>query len=732
MLTKLCGEALSVILLLAVLSCTPYVSAQETAGSGSDSSPSIAQSWRDFIHYIKIARPEAALAYGKALVDAKPDPRVVYRLSVETEDVVGTLARGERLEGLADTIERLRELVEEGYRQESRDPAQIAKAIEMLTGNLRQQSIARDRLKASGEYAVPQLIHELSDSKASLLLRNQISSVLSAMGRPSVRPLCAALASPNAGVRAVVCLSLGKIGYWHAAPALRAVLDDPNEAAGVKEAAAVALATVTVDRTAASKPVAGYYYELAEKYYTNQDSIQPDRRFATANVWYWQKGLGLTYKEVPIDIFLEVYAMRSARQALADDSRYYPAVSLWLAANLRKESRLPAGQRDPTRGEAQMGAGSHARAAGAKYAQEVLARALEDKDVAVATGAIRALAVTAGAANLVKPAAGGVTPLVAALSFPDRRVRFMAAEAVANARPLDPFVGSELVMSVLVDALRQTGRPTALLIEPDSGMRNKLKDMIRRANYDVVDAEQYSAGAEAVSETTGVDVAVIGASITSPGPREALQMLRADPMMAALSVVFVAGDASLASVRRLARDDEMVTVVSAADMDMAAVHAGLKAAGDKTVSDAPMGEQEAAQWAKTAAEALRMLGLTRTPVFELLLAERALIDGLSDARDEQKVACARALAVLTSGRAQQAIVDLAGSKAPQPVRIAAYRAAAESVRLIGNQLDEARSAAVVDVVDSDAPEAIRYAAGELLGALDLPSEQIRSLIIRAE
>jgi len=63
------------------------------------------------------------------------------------------------------------------------------------------------------------------------------------------------------------------------------------------------------------------------------------------------------------------------------------------------------------------------------------------------------------------------------------------------------------------------------LIEPDPALRNKLKDMIRRADYDVVDADQYSTGAEAVSTTTGVDVVVIGASIASPGPREALQML---------------------------------------------------------------------------------------------------------------------------------------------------------------------------------------------------------------
>jgi hypothetical protein len=84
--------------------------------------------------------------------------------------------------------------------------------------------------------------------------------------------------------------------------------------------------------------------------------------------------------------------------------------------------------------------------------------------------------------------------------------------------------------------------------------------------------------------------------------------------------------------------------------------------------------------------------------------------------------------VLSSGTAQQAIVDLARSDAPMNVQIAAYQAAAESVRLIGNQLTEGQSNAIVKVVMSEAAPELRSSASELLGALDLPSEQIKALI----
>ena len=55
-------------------------------------------------------------------------------------------------------------------------------------------------------------------------------------------------------------------------------------------------------------------YDLAEKYYYGAESLQPDIRYETANVWYWQEGFGLTYKSVPRRIFSDIYAMRTARR----------------------------------------------------------------------------------------------------------------------------------------------------------------------------------------------------------------------------------------------------------------------------------------------------------------------------------------------------------------------------------------------------------------------------------
>ena len=726
------GKATSFAMLVVVLSATVCAFGQ----AASTATSSISRNWDDFVYYIQIARPDGALSHGKAIVEADPavDPREVYYLSIKTDSVVDILARGEKLPGLADVIQKMHAIIESGYKLVNRDPAEISKAIEKLGGNLRERSNATDRLVGSGEYAIPQLIARLGDAKIPAPQRDQIMFILGKMGKAGVRPLSVALESPDPAIRMVVCQALGRLEYRHSAPYLRALLANPQELVRVKASAETALQLVTNDPAAGSKPVAQYFYELANDYYVGRQSLLPDARFDLANVWYWKAAEGiLTYHEVSTSVFMDLYAMRCARESLEADNTMAPAVSLWLAANLRKEAHLQPGQKDMPRPQGHPQADYYALASGAKYMHAVLARALRDDDVAVAKGAIRALARTAGAENLVCPVAGGVTPLVSALSFRDRRVRLMAGETLAGARPITPFAGSELVVPVLVETLRQTGKSTVLLIEPDETRRNRYKEMIRQSGYDVIDADHYASGVHAVYQTTGVDLAVIGCSIAEPGPAESLAMLRAEPLMSTLSVVFVATQGELAQARRLAQDDEMVTIVQAEDLDnKAKLQAALQTAGAKSLDGGPMDDAEAAQWAMKAAKSLRMLGLTRTPIFRLERAEKALVDGLSDARDDQKIACAQALAVQGSGTAQQAIVDLAAKAISDEVRIAAYLAAAESVRLIGNQLDETRAAGLVAVVSSPGDLHIRNAASVLLGALDLPSEKIKALILQTK
>ncbi len=208
--------------------------------------PALEKNWRDFIHYLRIARLDAALSYGKAIVDSKPDPADLYRLSISTENYLETLQRAEKQAELKDTITAIRQLIEEGYKKVNRDPQQIAGAIKMLSGTLRARTIGQDRLVESGEFAVPQLIAAMEEQQMPVAQKDEIAFVLVKMGLPAVRPLCAALGTPQADVRLSVCQALGKIGYPQAAPYLRRVLALDN-IDSVKAAAQTALVAVTGD-----------------------------------------------------------------------------------------------------------------------------------------------------------------------------------------------------------------------------------------------------------------------------------------------------------------------------------------------------------------------------------------------------------------------------------------------------------------------------------------------------
>ncbi len=720
------AKALGLACLAAVLLAGPAMAWAQPADSAQ-----LAQQWDDFIHYIRIARPDAARANAQAILESQPDPAAVYRQAAATGDLLDVLARGEGLRdrALTEAIAQIRQLIEQGYRQVRQDPQNIARALELLGGNVRQYMMGKQQLEASGEMAVPQVVQTLSDPDLDPMVRDRLVSVLPGLGRLAVRPLSVALGEADAEVREVIARALGQIGYAHAAPYLKARLEDPAELESVKQAAGASLAAIA-GREALGRPQASLWYNLAEKYYTDDESVGPDPRLDTANVWYWEEGLGLNYVEVPLAIFGDVYTMRTARKALEADADFAPAVSLWLAANLRKEAHLPEGVQDPTRGPTEVDAQAYAKAAGAMYAQQVLARALRDGDTAVAVGIIEPLAGVLGRQNIARPVEGGVNPLVEALGYPNRRVRFLAAESLANARPLQNFPGSDLVMTVLVEALRQTGQPTALVIEPDQTRRNTLKDLLRQAGYATVEGGDYGQAVQAARQASGVDVVVMSGAIRGPGPAEAMQLLRADAMLAPLPVILVAGEEELYTARGVAREDALALIQERTLLDADTFGAALDQAQQVLIGTPGMEQAEADRWALTAASSIRMLGLSRTPVYDITRAENALAGALADPRDVQKVAAANALAVVPTGSAQQAIVDLAAStEVPEEVRIAAYEAAAESVRLLGNQLTDGQIQAIIALVkDEQASQPLRDAASLLLGALDLPSEQIRTLI----
>ena len=131
----------------------------------------------------------------------------------------------------------------------------------------------------------------------------------SKLGKDGVRPLVAALGVSDTYIQEVVARSLGKIGYPHACAGLRELAQREGLLKPVADAATAALAACGGKR-AVKKPVAELYNELAEKYYSRAESLNPNPKYDTANVWYLENGR-VTYRAVPRVIFNERYAIQT-------------------------------------------------------------------------------------------------------------------------------------------------------------------------------------------------------------------------------------------------------------------------------------------------------------------------------------------------------------------------------------------------------------------------------------
>ena len=682
--------------------------------------------WENLIHYIVIGQDQAALSYAKAILDSHAKPSEIYYLSARSPGSLATLASGRQLKGLAGPIDQLLKLIEQGYSSERSDPEQIRNAIELLAGTQRAFIRGTDRLVMSGEYAVPQLLRKLEDPQITDDLREKIMLVLPKLGKEAVLPLMAALNTRNAHLLLTVGNALGKLQYPTALAPLKSVYDRKDIEEQTRRIVRSALvACAGGDVSILQKPAAQLYYDLALKFYYRAESLQPDVRSELANVWYWDQNLdGLTYKPVPRQIFCDIYAMRGARDALASDPQFYPAVSIWLGADVKREVDLPSGSQDPTRSKDEPPARFYVLSAGAKYQQDLLARALADRDWPVAVASIEALGKTAGAETLVKPVAGGAQPLVEALSSSNSVVRYWAAISLALALPRERFTGCELVMPILSSALRQTGKKSAMLIAAKEETRNSIKDALRAMGFEVIDSGDPTKALDAARGAEGVDVAVLA---NDPDPMIAINMIRRDPELASLPIVVMSQTDRFG---KLAKADARVRLVATngSNVELGAAVTDLL----KEVSGAPLTPATASEWSVRAAGAIRKLGLTRNAVYDITRTQKALIEAVGDPRAEVKTAAADALGAIPGPEAQRAIAKLAiDSAADEKIRISAFAALDESVRRFGNALSDELSQAIVDIVAKAPAGDIRMAAAEVLGGLSLPSSQIKDLILQS-
>lgn len=557
------------------------------------------QNWNDFLHYTAIGRFELAKSYAEQIITSQPDPTKLLDLADSNEEGYRLLLKMQAdSEDLREVSGKILAMIDQGRYIRRTDPQVIAKEINRLSATIKGRIAAQDRLRDAGEYAIPQMLAAIADPDRKNEMA-YITEALPKIGRPAIRPLTAALQMDDVAVKVEVVRALGKIGYYEPLPYLKLIIEKSDS--DVLKAQAVS-AIEQIDPKALQVPAAELFFRLGENYYNQDDSLAPAAEFDFANVWFWDADKGfLVREEVNKDYFDELMTLRSCEWTLKADASVGKAIGLWIAAYFRAES---VGVAMPEYfGAGHADAMTYATTAGPEYLHQALERALKDNDAYVALGVVEAMAVNAGEKSLLYRL-GTEQPLAKALSFADRKVRYSAAIAFAEANPVMEFVGSDLIVENLAEAVQ------------------------------------------------GKDAEEIGEDLTKA-------------------------------------------------------------------------------YALRAVGAMYKLALVRNKIVDLSVALPALITVTQESDPQMKVLASQVLAHLESPDAQRAIAGMAmSSENDNAVRIAAFASLAVSAKINANLLLTEQIDAIYALVSSvDADPDLRAAAAGAYGALNLPSEQVKKLIL---
>ncbi len=715
------GRLVVVLCLLAVAVLSVPVRGQAVPATDADR-------LRDFIHYTKIARYDAAELMGQQLLASGMSPEAFADLvevsgeSLRFAEAVGLAMRAEggetELEATAGALQRL---FERGRLNKARAPAEVERNIALLTGGLQGRFLAQQRLVTAGEYAMPQLLEALLDGN-NPQLQAAVQRLMIDMGRQAVMPLCAALPHLQPSEQELVVQVLGQLKYGTSAPFVMELM------AGTKSPAVAAACRRALDAVGGSLgalDAASLYEWLGEVYYGERAEVTSFPGEEHQLLWSYLPGAPKTpliATAIRTEVYHEAMAMRMAEKSLALRGDNADALALWVASNFKRQNETPDGYENPAYASTRRGAEYFAAAAGVPVNQRVLARAIDTRNTRLARQAIAAIERTAGGSQLWSGLAAR-RPLLESLAYPNRRVQYDAALALGKAQPTETFTGSERVVPLLASAIRDASKQYAVVITPEAEQYQAVRRVLEREGYVVLPrAGTLAEAAEPIAETPGIDL-IVTAQVADATLRT-IDEARASTKLAATPVL---GLVSSVSYAELGPQFERDTTVSIRQLGL--TEAMLATAARELVDAASggvVGAEEAAEYASRSLAVLRDLAVAGNPVFDVSDAAAPLIASLGASSGATKMRVAEVLSRIGQERAQVAIMDAALAASGQE-RVALLEMVGESAKRFGNMLSDRHVTRLVGLArDGQSEEAVTAAA--LMGALNLPNTELLGLI----
>ena len=684
--------------------------------------------WRMMVHYFKLARFDLAKTQAEKVLAASPTAAATLALAESASTGYDLIVKMIRIEELQEAAAKILVLADEGARAKKTDATRIQANLLRLGEGPRPYFLAMDELRDSGPYVVPHALAILQDpgrKDLAALVRRAVTE----LGRPVVRPLVRSLRTPNAKLKETLIDILGDIKYPYALPALKAIVENPKATDGLKAAATRAILK-TSDEAMLKTPAKALYLDLANKHYYGKIASGDPRR-ATTDIFDWVEGTGLLYRAAPSKAVNEILASRACSDALKADPGALEAVALWVSSVMQMEAELgdkTAREADPFLPDTMPSVDFFARAVGQQHLYNVLDRALRDHNTPVAVRACRALEDVANQEFLtLYGQADAGSPLVMALTYPDQRVRFAAAFALAAVRPKKPFTGAGNVVPVLTEALNLEAGKSILLVEADANNRNRLQAALKESKCNVVAALTGNQAISAARAMPRVDAVLVSSKTKHVSHADVVSLLRSDYTTAMTPIIVLSWpDDPVKASWIESKIPYVKSVDQTIEVDALATEIdSLKKAAGSLVLDADASRAASLH----ASQVLKAIAVS-SEVYSAKRARQSLIESLVNRPDALVISVLGALAEIPDGEITRAMAGV-GTDAgrTKPVRVAALQALARAARFVGNQLEK-KQVDAVQAMAGEEDDQLRDAAGEALGALDLDAADGAKLILK--
>ncbi len=323
---------------LPVLAQDDAAAAPAAAEGGADRAK-LVESATLFVHNVMIAKPEPAVAAANALLAEAVTPSDLAN-AIDGADLGKRMdeafRRSRRMSEVSDASSSLEAKLEAGRQLLARKIDRIEEAVKMLSGPMRGQMLAKDRLMAAGEYAVPALLRQITEGR-DLGMEAAATRMLVDLRRQAALPLSLSVSSLDASAKRKVCVILGQLGYPVAVPFLLDLAQAKGTTPEVAEAAMDAVRALG----GSDEPAHAAYAAAAKSFLAEDVSLAAFPSESMQNIWKWTDFGGLAADKVSTSVYFDVMAMALSRRALELDSGDEQALATFVAADLRRESRWP-------------------------------------------------------------------------------------------------------------------------------------------------------------------------------------------------------------------------------------------------------------------------------------------------------------------------------------------------------------------------------------------------------